>query len=70
MNITEWVTTTLRPAGRGPEREGYGSVPTQHSGGTSGPYIAGRQRHFEGEDMIPATTLFPPETSSAPLLAR
>jgi len=56
VDVAERVTTTVRGMGGGPERQGYGSVPTQHSGETSDLYQDDDDFFKEYRDAGPATT--------------
>ena len=56
VDVAERVTTTVRGISGGPEGQGYGSVPTQHSGETSGLYQDDDELFKECEDTGPTTT--------------
>lgn len=60
VDVAERVTTTVRGISGGPERDGYGSVPTQYSGETSSPYQDDDDLFKEYRDTSPATTSFNP----------
>ena len=63
MDVAERVVTTVlvRGIGGGPERQWYGSVPTQHSGEFSGQYQDSDDDDIfkEYKDMSPTTTSGP-----------
>jgi len=56
VDVAERVTTTVRTLGGGPEGQGYGSVPTHHSGETSGLYQDDDGFFNEYKDTSPPTT--------------
>ena len=56
VDVAERVTTTVRGMSGGPERQGYGSVPTQYSGETSGLYQDDDEFFKEYQDASPTTT--------------
>ena len=56
VDVAERVTTTVRGISGGPERQGYGSVPTQYSGETSALYQDDDELFGEYKDMSPTTT--------------
>jgi len=56
VDVAERVTTTVREMGGGPEGQGYGSVPTQYSGETSGLYQDDDEIFKEYKDTSPTTT--------------
>jgi len=56
VDVAERVTTTVRGVGGGPERQGYGSVPTQHSGETSELYQDDDDLFKEYKDTNPIST--------------
>jgi ADP-ribosylation factor GTPase-activating protein 1 len=56
VDVAERVTTTVRGISGGPERQGYGSVPTQYSGETSAPYQDDDDLFKECEDTSPTTS--------------
>ena len=60
VDVAERVTTTVRGISGGPEGQGYGSVPTQHSGETSEPYQDDDDLFKEYKDTSPTTTNDPP----------
>ena len=62
VDVAERVTTTVRGISGGPERQGYGSVPAQYSGESSGRYQDGDDDDIfkEYKDTSPTTTTNPP----------
>ena len=56
VDVGERVTTTVRGISGGPERQGYGSVPTQYPEETSGLYQDDNDLFGEYKDMSPTTT--------------
>ena len=56
VDVAERVTTTVRGMGGGPEGQGYGSVPTQYSGETSGLYQDDDDLFGEYKDANPTTS--------------
>ena len=60
VDVAERVTSTVREIGGGPGREGYGAVPTQYSGETSGLYQDEDDFFREYKDTSPTTTSNPP----------
>ncbi|KAF9651074.1 ArfGap-domain-containing protein [Thelephora ganbajun] len=64
VDVAERVTTTVRGISGGPERQGYGSVPTQYSGETSGLYQDDDDIFKEYKDMSSTTTSYNPPLPS------
>lgn len=60
VDVAERVTTTVRGVSGGPERQGYGSVPTQYSGETSALYQDDDDLFKEYKDASPTTSSNPP----------
>jgi ADP-ribosylation factor GTPase-activating protein 1 len=60
VDVAERVTTTVRGVSGGPERQGYGAVPTQYSGETSALDQDDDDFFREYKDMSPTATSNPP----------
>jgi len=56
VDVAERVTATVREVSGGPERQGYGSVPTEHPGETSGLYQDDDDLFKEYKDVSPTAT--------------
>ena len=67
VDVAERVTTTVRGISGGPEGQGYGTVPTQHSGESPGLYQDDDDLFGEYRDTSPATPSYnhPPPAENA-----